>query len=89
MAVNDGRFLESIQNLYDIESRTDTEIRTKTDVQPCTARTLSMDIANKQAKKVVVKKPASGSCKAAKAEELSFHLIMGFQVNAGAAKTMK
>lgn len=89
MAVNDGRFLESIQNPCDIESWTDTEIRTKTDVQPCTTRTLSMDIANKQAKKVVVNKPASGSCKAAKAEELSFHLITGFQVNAGAAKAMK
>ena len=89
VAVNDGRFLESIQTLYDIESWTDTEIRTKTDVQPCATRTLSMDIANKQAKNVVVNKPASGSCKSASDGEQTFNLVTGFQVNAGAAKTPK
>ena len=66
MKNNFFRFLASIQTLYDIESLTDNEIRTKTDVQPCTTRTLWMDIANMQAKRVVVNKPASGSCKAAK-----------------------
>ena len=89
VAVNDGRFLESIQTLYDIESWTDTEIRTKTDVQPCVTRTLSVDVANKQAKNVVVNNPSGGSCKAAKAEEQTFHLVTGFQVNAGAAKTTR
>ena len=89
VAVNDGRFLESIQTLYDIESWTDTEIHTKTDVQPCATRTLSMDIANKQAKNVVVNKPASGSCKSASDGEQTFNLVTGFQVNAGAAKTPK
>ena len=89
VAVNDGRFLESIQTLYDIESWTESEIRTRTDAQPCSTRTLSMDIANKQAKNVVVNKPASGSCKSSGSEEQTFNLVTGFQANADAARKAK
>ncbi|MCY7388568.1 MAG: hypothetical protein LH481_10970, partial [Burkholderiales bacterium] len=86
VAVNDGRFLESIQTLYDIESWTDTEIHTKTDVQPCANRTLTLDIANKQAKNVVLNKPGTPSCKSTSAEEQTFNLVTGFQVNATTRK---
>ena len=89
VAVNDGRFLEWIQTLYDIESWTESEIRTRTDAQPCSTRTLSMDIVNKQAKNVVVNKPASGSCKSAGTEEQTFYLVTGFQANADAARKAK
>ena len=89
VAVNDGRFLEWIKTLYDIESWTESEIRTKTDAQPCSTRTLSMDIANKQAKNVVVNKPASGSCKSSGTEEQTFNLVTGFQANADAARKAK
>ena len=89
VAVNDGRFLESIHTMYEIESWTDTEILTKTDVQPCTTRTLSLDIANKQAKNVVVNKPTAASCKTTGAEEQTFNLVTGFQAKADAARKAK
>ncbi len=89
VAVNDGRFLESIQTLYDIESWTETEIHTKTDVQPCATRTLSLDIANKQAKNVVVNKPTGTSCKSTSTEEQTFNLVTGFQARADAMRKTK
>lgn len=89
VAVNDGRFLESIHTLYEIESWTETEIHTKTDVQPCTTRTLSLDIANKQAKNVVVNRPTAATCKTGIPDEQTFNLVTGFQANAGAARKSK
>ena len=89
VAVNDGRFLESIQTLYDIESWTETGILTKTDVQPCATRTLSLDIANKQAKNVVVNKPTGASCKSTGTEEQTFNLVTGFQAKTDAARKAK
>ena len=89
VAVNDGRFLESIQTMYDVESWTETEIHTKADLQTCAIRKLRLDIANKQAQSVVVKKPTVESCKSATSEEQTFNLVTGFQVNADAARKAK
>ena len=89
VAVNDGRFLESIQTMYDVESWTENEIHTKADLQTCAIRKLRLDIANKQAQSVVVKKPTVESCKSATIEEQTFNLVTGFQVNADAATKAK
>lgn len=82
VAVNDGRFLESIQTMYDVESWTDTEIHTKSDVQPCAMRSLTLDLANKQAKTKVVNKATVASCKSSPSEEQTLNLVTGFQANA-------
>lgn len=89
VAVNDGRFLESIQTLYEVESWTANEIRTKTDVQPCANRTLTLDLANKQAKAVVANKPTLASCKSGNGEEKIYNLVTGFQANADAVRKAK
>ena len=89
VAVTDGRYLESIQTMFDIDSWTDTEIRTKADVQPCSSRTLALDIANKRAKSVVANKVGDAACKASNGEEQTFNLVAGFQANADAAKNNK
>ena len=89
VAVNDGRFLESIQTMYDIESWTENEVHTKADLQTCAIRKLTLDIANKQAQSVVVKKPTVESCKSATIEEQTFNLVTGFQINADAATKAK
>ena len=89
VAVTDGRYLESIQTMFDIESWTDAEIRTKADVQPCSIRTLTLDIANKLAKSVVMNKAGDTSCKGTAGVEQTLSLVAGFQANSEAAKNVK
>jgi len=89
VAVNDGRYLESIQTIFDVDTWTDTEIRTKADVQPCSSRTLVLDIANKLAKSVVMNKADEASCKGTAGVEQTLNLVAGFQVNAEANKGSK
>ena len=89
VSVNDGRYLESIQTMFDIDSWTDSEIRTRADVQPCTSRTLALDIANKQARSVVTNKAGDASCKGTAGEEQTLKLVAGFLVNAEASKNSK
>lgn len=89
VAVNEGGFLESVQTIFDIESWTDNEIRTKTDLQPCAHRTLIFDLVNKQAQSVVVGKPAAKSCKTAVAGEQIFNLVTGQHARAEAIKKAK
>ena len=89
VAVTDGRYLESVQTIFDIDTWTDAEIRTKADVQPCSSRTLTLDIANRQAKSVVANKAGGASCNGNAGEEQTFSLVAGFLVNAEASKNSK
>lgn len=89
VAVKDGRYMESIQTMFDIDSWTDAEIRTKADVLPCSSRTLALDIANKRAKSVVTNSAGNASCKGTAGEEQTLNLVAGFQVNAEAGKNGK
>ena len=87
VAVNDGRYLESIQTMFDIDVWTDTEIRTKADVQTCSSRTLALDLTNKLAKSVLENK-AGDACKATAGEQ-TLNLVAGFQANAETGKNNK
>lgn len=89
VAVNDGRYLESIQTIFDIDVWTDTEIRSKPDLQPCSDRTLTLDIANKLAKSVVMNKAGDTSCKGTAGVEQTLSLVAGFQASSEAAKNVK
>ena len=79
VAVNEGGFLETVQTMFEIESWTDKEIVTKPDIQPCATRTLTLDIASKQAKSVVTNSPTQRTCKRAPAGEQVFRLVAGNQ----------
>lgn len=79
VAVNEGGFLETVQTMFDIESWTDKEIVTKPDNQPCATRTLTLDIASKQAKSAVINSPTQKTCKPAPAGEQVFKLMAGTQ----------
>ncbi len=79
VAVNEGGFLETVQTMFDIESWTDKEIVTKPDIQPCATRILTLDIASKQAKSVVMNKSSQKNCKPAPAGEQVFKLMAGNQ----------
>ncbi len=89
VAVNEGGFLETVQTMFDIESWTDKEIVTKPDNQPCASRTLSLDIAGKQAKSVVMNKPGQKTCKPAPAGEQVFKLVAGSQSRGASATKEK
>ena len=79
VAVNEGGFLETVQTMFDIESWSDKEIVTKPDNQPCATRTVTLDIASKQAKSVVMNSPTQKTCKPAPAGEQVFKLVAGNQ----------
>ena len=77
VSVSEGGFMESIQTVFDVETWTDTEIKTKLDVQPCASRVMTLDIANKQAQSVVTPSTANKSCKSIAAGEQTFKLVTG------------
>jgi hypothetical protein len=79
VAVNEGGFLETVQTMFDIESWSDKQIVTKPDIQSCATRTLTLDIASKQAKSVVMNTPTQKNCKASPAGEQVFKLMAGNQ----------
>jgi hypothetical protein len=89
VAVNEGGFLESVQTVFDVESWTENEIRTKEDVQPCVSRTLMLDLANKLAQSVVKNNAENKSCKAGRNGEQTFKLVAGQQAHAEAVKKAK
>jgi hypothetical protein len=90
VAVNEGGLLENVQTVYDIESWTDNEIRTKVTFKPCATRTLTLDIANKQVKSVATAgKTPDASCKTAIVGEQTFNLVGGQQTHDDAVSKAK
>ena len=77
VSVAEGGFLESVQTLFDVDTWTDAEIVTKPDVQPCATRTLTLNIADKQAKSVVTHDAGKKNCKASASAEQTFTLVTG------------
>ena len=76
--------MESVHTIFDVDTWTDSEIVTKRDAQPCTSRTLTLDIANKQAQSVTIANTTNKSCKPAPTDEQSFKLVAGMAMQARA-----
>ncbi len=87
VSVNEGGLLETVQTVFDIESWTESEIRTKVAQKPCASRTLTLDIANKQVKSIsTAGKSPDASCKTAIIGEQTFNLVNGQQAHADAVR---
>ena len=83
VSTSEGGFMESVHTIFDVDTWTDSEIVTKRDVQPCTSRTLTLDIANKQARSVAIANTANNSCKPAPTDEQTFKLVAGMAMQSG------
>jgi hypothetical protein len=89
VAVNDGRFLEALQTMFDVESWTENEVVTKRDKQPCASRTLTLDLTNKLARSAVVNNQTDAACKAGTPAEQTFELVTGPHAYASMGKKSK
>ena len=90
VAVSDGGILENAQTLFEIESWTESEVRTKADAKPCAIRTLVIDIPDKQVRSTAKAGSSPGaSCKNAIVGEETFKLMAGEQAHADAVRKAK
>jgi len=77
VSVSEGGFIESVQTFFEVETWTDTEIVTKSDVQSCASRVLKLDIVNKKAQAVVSPFAEKKNCKGADEGEQIYNLVTG------------
>ncbi|MBL0125653.1 MAG: hypothetical protein IPP88_24320 [Betaproteobacteria bacterium] len=90
VSVNEGGLLETAQTVFDIESWTESEIRTKVAQKPCVSRTLTLDIPNKQVKSVATAgKSPDATCKTAIVGEQTSSLVAGKQAHDDAVRNAK